>query len=148
MEEENLQNQIYIAIDKKTLLIVFDTLSFMSKNYRVTGVIDHAAWIISEQNLHDTIEILKSYLHSKETVVLISMTLQQWNSYVRLVDYAGFSAPQQKNRAILEDLYDSYSDLENKDVFSKKVYSEMSNYEKVQRAIQSHKDTLDKLADL
>jgi hypothetical protein len=101
-----------LNIGKKTLSILLETLCFMSKNYHVAGVIDHAAWIISKGDVDQTISQLEPHVGSEADIVSITMTIQDWNRYRRMVDYAGYCAPEQKNRTILEKLYDSYSDSE------------------------------------
>ena len=145
MKEKKLQN--LIEIEQKTLLVIVDTLSFMSKNYHVSGVIDHAAWIISKQDVDDTIEKLMPYLNSDDSVAFVKMNLKDWNIYTRMIDYAGYSAPEQKNRAMLEKLHNFYSDMEDRNDL-KKTYSELSSEEKIKLSIKDHKNLFDKLADL
>ena len=99
-------------IEEKTLSILLDTLCFMSKNYHVASVIDHAAWIISKEDVDHTISQLEPYVGAKKEIISITMNLKDWDRYTRMVDYAGYCASEQKNRAILEKLYDSYSDSE------------------------------------
>ncbi|QCX38356.1 hypothetical protein FF125_07890 [Aureibaculum algae] len=147
MKEENLNKHIDFNIEQNTLLLLFETLSFMSKNYHVAGVVDHAAWIISKQDVDDTLKNLIPFLNSEKIVVKVKMNLQEWHRYVRLVDYAGFSAPQQKSRKILENLYDRYSDWENSKDFGNRTYSKLSNEEKIKISMKDHIDLLDKLAD-
>ncbi len=101
-----------LNIYKKTLSILLETLCYMSKNYHVAGVIDRAAWIISKEDVDNTISQLEDYAGSQKDILSITMTIQDWNRYTRMVDYAGYCAPEQKNRAILDKLYDGYSDSE------------------------------------
>ena len=106
-------SHINVELNQESLEIIIDTFSYMAENYDAAGVIDHAAWIIEKQELENTAAMLKPYADSGQDPVDISMGYDEWNTYSRLVDYAGYAAPKQEDRALLEDLFETYSDWED-----------------------------------
>ncbi len=112
MERRN-QKQINVKLDRKALNVVMRTFSFMIENYNISGVIDHAAWIIEKKELKDSLAKLMPYVESGQNPVVIPMGNDDWNIFTRLVDYSGYAAPKQEDRALLEKLYEVYSDWEN-----------------------------------
>lgn len=113
MENKDPITHINVQLDQEALETIINTFSYMAENYDTTGVIDHAAWIINKQELEDTVAKLKPYANSDANPVEIPMGYDDWNTYSRLIDYAGYAAPEQQDRELLEDLFDSYSDLED-----------------------------------
>jgi len=114
-ENAGMENKdhINVKLDQETLGIVIDTFSYMIENYNTSGVIDHASWIIEQEELEDTVAKLKPYAESNQNPVVIPMNYDDWNTYSRLVDYGGYAAPKQEDRVLLEGLYETYSDWED-----------------------------------
>lgn len=102
-----------LRLDRHILNVVIDTFSYMITNYDITGVIDHAAWIIQKSELEAMVFKFKPYAELDQKLAIIPIDEKDYNIYVRLVDYAGHAAPKQEDRALLETLYDAYMDQEN-----------------------------------
>jgi len=104
--EEGKIKLIKMRLDQKILYVVIDVFSYMIENYNMTGVIDHAAWIIEKEELEIMIAKLKPFIRLEQKIIIIPMHEEDYNVFVRLIDYAGYIAPKQKDRALLESLYD------------------------------------------
>lgn len=109
----NKEPAIELRLDQHIVQVVFDTFSYMLENYHITGVIDHAAWIINEKELKAMIADLKPYYGAEIGVRFFSLSAQQYDTFVRLIDYRGFAAPKRVDRALLEDVHEAYFDSED-----------------------------------
>ncbi|NNE56307.1 MAG: hypothetical protein HKN32_09820 [Flavobacteriales bacterium] len=105
-------DQTEVRLDRYTLKVVIDAFSYMIEHYHVTGVIDHAAWIIDKSELEAMVDKLKPHTHLDQHMAIIGMAEKEHNVYVRLIDYAGYAAPKQEDRAVLETLHDAYMESE------------------------------------
>ncbi len=104
---------VELRMDSQTLSVTINALSYMSENYNIAGVIDHAAWIISREEVDSTLAVLQPYQQNREATSPIRMSRSQWNVLVRMIDYAGYAAPDLKDRILLEELYDLYSEYDD-----------------------------------
>lgn len=105
--------QIVLRLDRHILNVVIDTFSYMITNYDITGVIDHAAWIIQKSELEAMVSKFKPFAELDQKLIVIPMNQEDYNIYVRLVDYAGYAAPKQEDRALLETLDEAYIDQDD-----------------------------------
>lgn len=106
------ENQTSVRLDRYAFKVVIDAFSYMIEHYNLTGVIDHAAWIIQKPELEVLVAKLKPYLERDQNLAIIPMTETEYIVYVRLIDYAGHAAPNREDRVLLETLYDAYLESE------------------------------------
>lgn len=104
------QNHSKVWFDPHIANLIRDTFSYMAENYHMTGVIDHAAWIIQEGELES---MLSNFTVSDRVAHGVSFSAQAYNKFVRLIDYAGFAAPKQEDRALLELIHEAFLDSES-----------------------------------
>lgn len=103
-------NSISLKLDQHVVRVVSETFSYMLNNYHITGVIDHAAWIIAQDELAEIISLFRPHLEAGRKVRVIRLKAKQYDTFLRLLDYAGFAAPKQADRAVLEVAYEAYLD--------------------------------------
>jgi|GEM_PF-2146449 len=106
----DFQSHSKVWFDPRLATIIRDTFSYMAKNYQMTGVIDHAAWIIQEEELEN---MLSNFAVSDRVAHGVSFSPKAYNTFVRLIDYAGFAAPKQADRVLLELIHEAFLDSES-----------------------------------
>lgn len=105
---QHSQPQFEVRLDLYALNVVIDAFSYMIEYYHATGVIDHAAWIIEKSELEAMVELLKLHAHQDQNMALVPMAESDHDTYVRLINYAGYAVPKREDRALLEILHDAY----------------------------------------
>jgi hypothetical protein len=101
------QNLIKVWFAPHIRNIIQTAFSYMAENYRMTGVIDHAAWIIVEGELES---LLPVFAPRDQALHHVSFSSKEYDKFVRLVDYAGYAAPKQEDRALLEVIHECFLD--------------------------------------
>lgn len=101
---------ISLWLDQRVVNIAHETFSFMLENFHMTGVIDHAAWTISEKDLLEGLSMLEPHVTAEHRAVNIEMSEYVHDNFVRLLDYAGFAAPERADRALLETVHEACRD--------------------------------------
>ena len=94
------------ALERKLLSVALDTFAFMIENYHKADGIDHAAWIIEKRELEEILATLGPYASSDLKVPMLEMSEKEYDTFIRLIDYAGYAAPEQADRSLLERLYE------------------------------------------
>jgi len=97
---------VRFALERKLLSVALDTFAFMIENYHKADVIDHAAWIIEKRELEEILVTLGPYASSGLKVPMLEMSEKEYDTFIRLIDYAGNAAPKQADRSLLERLYE------------------------------------------
>ena len=105
--DHNSQNHIKVWFHPFVEKIIHDAFSYMAENYHMTGVIDHAAWIIQEGELES---LLPTFAQSDPATRFSLFSSKDYNKFVRLIDFAGYAAPKQEDRALLEHVHECFLD--------------------------------------
>lgn len=105
--DDDSQNAIKVWFDPQIKNLIHATFSYMAENYHVAGVIDHAAWIIQEGELES---LLPTFAPSEQATHFISFSSKDYDKFERLIDYAGYAARKQKDRALLEHIHECFLD--------------------------------------
>ena len=109
--KQDIQHDLKIWLDQYIVNIIHDAFSYMAENYHMAGVIDHAAWIIQEGELES---LLPALAPSDQVVRCISLSPKEYDKFVRLLDYAGYAAPSQKDRAELELIHEAFLEADSR----------------------------------
>lgn len=105
--DDDSQNAFKVWFDPHIKNLIHATFSYMAENYHMTGVIDHAAWIIQEGELES---LLSTFAPLDQAPHYISFSSKDYDKFERLIDYAGHAAPKQEDRALLEQIHECFLD--------------------------------------
>lgn len=105
--DDDSQNASKVWFDPHIEKLIHATFSYMAENYHMTGVIDHAAWIIQEGELES---LLPAFAPRDQAPHYVSFSSKEYDKFVRLIDYAGRAAPKQEDRALLELIHECLLD--------------------------------------
>tara|TARA_R110000772_G_scaffold208177_1_gene318664 strand:+ start:193 stop:876 length:684 start_codon:yes stop_codon:yes gene_type:complete len=105
--DHNSQNHIKVWFHPHVRKMLHDSFSYMAENYHTTGVIDHAAWIVQEGELES---LLPAFSPRDQAPHYVSFSANEYDKFVRLIDYAGYAAPKQEDRALLELIHECLLD--------------------------------------
>lgn len=108
--DDNSQNAFKVWFDPHIKNLIHAIFSYMAENYHVSGVIDHAAWIIQEGELES---LLPTFAPLDQAPHYISFSSKDYDKFERLIDYAGRAAPKQEDRALLEHIHECFLDSGN-----------------------------------
>ncbi|MCR9193331.1 MAG: hypothetical protein NXH88_01290 [Hyphomonas sp.] len=105
--DDDSQNTFKVWFDPQVKNLIHATFSYMAENYHVAGIIDHAAWVIQEGELES---LLPTFAPGDQTPHYISFSSKDYDKFERLIDYAGYAAPKQDDRALLEHIHECFLD--------------------------------------
>ncbi|MEP0315158.1 MAG: hypothetical protein ABJL57_19570 [Hyphomonas sp.] len=105
--DDDSQNAFKVWFDPHIKNLIHATFSYMAENYHMTGVIDHAAWVIQEGELES---LLPTFAPRAQAARYTSFSSKDYDRFVRLIDYAGYAAPKQEDRALLELIHECFLD--------------------------------------
>ena len=104
---DDSQNAFKVWFDPHIKNIIHATFSYMAENYHVAGVIDHAAWVIQEGELES---LLSAFAPRDQAPLYTLFSPKDYDKFERLIDYAGYAAPKQEDRALLEQVHECFLD--------------------------------------
>lgn len=105
--DDDSQNAFKVWFDPHIKSIIHATFSYMAENYHVAGVIDHAAWVIQEGELES---LLPMFAPRDQAPPYTLFSQKDYDKFERLIDYAGYAAPKQEDRALLEQVHECFLD--------------------------------------
>ena len=105
--DDDSQNAFKVWFDPHIKNIIHATFSYMAENYHVAGVIDHAAWVIQEGELES---LLSTFAPRDQAPPYTLFSPKDYDKFERLIDYAGYAAPKQEDRALLEQVHECFVD--------------------------------------
>jgi len=108
--DHNSQTHFKVWLHPHVRKVIHAAFSYMAENYHMTGVIDHSAWIIQEGELES---LIPTFAPSNPAARFTLFSSKDFDKFVRLVDYAGFAAPKQDDRAWLEQIHECFLDAGN-----------------------------------
>lgn len=105
--DDDSENAFKVWFDPHIKNIIHATFSYMAENYHVAGVIDHAAWVIQEGELES---LLSTFAPRDQAPPYTLFSPKDYDKFERLIDYAGYAAPKQEDRELLEQVHECFLD--------------------------------------